>query len=232
MTSRDDMVLRPRIARHGPSAPQARAREARQLAQAAERRGVLARLVRARAASRLVMGRRGVAVASEAAGLAEGAAARTAARSAVLNPVGMITAAAVTAIVVAGRLVSGRSFENMGQNVRQILLGDLDENALAGRDARNHLANDSDVARIAGIEGKTNAQMKAIFDDLQEARKRDHLGRELFMQSADFQVNDTLDILILRARDALVAAWNGNGGPQKVEEFRYTMQMNEVKHAR
>jgi len=216
-SSRDDIVIRPRFVTHEPSAAQARAREERVLARAAERHSALSRFVRARLASRAAgLGADLIGFGADALGFAT-----RSSPAALVAPVGtavastamVYAAAAIVSIAVATRLLSGRSFENMGQYLNDVLIGDLDEDALASQDVRSRLGNDRDVARIAGREGNVNAQMKAIFGDLQAMQKRDRVGRAMFMSDRLFEVQGTFDLLILRARDVFLQYWRGGSGP-------------------
>ena len=229
MAGRDDMVIRPRLDEQRAAAP-TRAREERRIAGARNRRGIFARIAKARAARSLRRrrrarsgGRRVRAARSGAPGLLRGTAStvgRGAGRAAVANPVGAIVAALVVAGVVATRLVSGQSFENIGQQVNNILLGDLDEGARASAETRNRLGGDSDIARIIGQEGRVNSQIAALHKSLARMAKRDALGASLIRSEKGMQVDSTLDILIVRARDKFLEAWSGNGGNDSIEKVR------------
>ena len=110
--------------------------------------------------------------------------------------------------------------EGIGEQVNRMLLGDLDEDARAAIATRRQLAGDSDVARIAGQQGRVNSQIRSIADDIRKLHKRDEIGATLFRE--EFPANNVIDMLILRGRDAFLAAWTGNGGPDNVERFRDT----------
>lgn len=237
MSNRDDMVIRVRLEDQRAAAP-VRAREERRLATLKNRRGKLRRLAQARAAQKLAkrrtaarIGARRVAVArggTSMVGRAAGMAARGGMVAARATPVGLIITAVVVAVAVTARLASGRSFENMGQQLNNMFLGDMDEEARAAMQTRQRLGSDPDIARIIGQEGRVNSQVAAVFTDLEKLRKRELDGATLIRSAEGMQVNGLLDMLILRARDALVAAWNGSGGPDKVENLRHKMERPEM----
>ena len=136
-----------------------------------------------------------------------------------MNPIGL----AVTALVVSGaviaRLASGRSFENMGENLSHMLLGDEPEKARASMDARQHIAGNENLARIAGQEGAATAQMKSIYDDIAKLRENEYKGASALRRAAGMQANGTMDILILRAKKLWLELWAGSGGDEKVEKL-------------
>lgn len=217
--SRDDMVIRPRVdAQPGASAP-TRARQERVFDRERRPGGIVPRMLRHALGSRLALG-----AASGLGRFAVSFGRAAAPRVLLANPIGLLVGALVTATVVATRLVSGRSFEGIGQEINNVILGDLDETALASRDAREELLGNPNVARIIGQEGRVNAQIGALHKRLAEIRKRDRVGRTLFMSDPEFDVNNTLDILILRGRDKLLEAWHGSGGPGSVDRVREKLE--------
>ena len=235
--SRDDIVLRPDLTELRQT-PRSRAREERRMARAGRRRGPLARLARRAAVSqgirratarrrKLARARR-VGVGRAAMGLGRTAASMGghAARAAGAGPVGLIVAAVVLAAVITTRLATGRSFENMGEQVNKLLLGDLDEEARATMDTRHRLQGDDNLTRFIGQQGTISNQVASVFEDLKKHRKRELDGRALFREDMHFQTNGLSDMLILRAKDAFLQAWNGEGGPHSVENLTRAYQQS------
>lgn len=161
-------------------------------------------------ASRGAMAVRSGAIAARGATAASGASAA----------VGGLVAAGVIAAAVITRLASGQSFENMGQQVNNILLGDMDDEARASAGARKRLSGDSDIARIVGREGRVNSQIASLHKDLKKLQLRDEIGASLIKSQTGMQNNGLFDMLIIRGRDAFLRSWNGSGGPAATEEFR------------
>ena len=233
-SSRDDMVFTPSLGPQHRASAVTRAREERRMAGAKRKGGIFRRMLKLRAAQRLVRARRlrssrralnmaragRAGVAARGASTAVGAARGVVTRSAILNPVGIAVAATVIAIAVATRLLSGRSFENMGQVVNDMLLGDLDDNARADIAAKKRIMGDGDLMRMYSRGGQASAQFGRLFADLKTVAMRDEVGRSFFEGRKEFQSNNIFDILILRARDKLVQAWKDAGGSEALERLR------------
>ena len=179
-----------------------------QMARAHAARKVV-RLRRAKAGGRTLQAARGGSLLGRAAG---------AARSA--TPVGALIAAGVVAAAVATRLATGRSFENLGEQVNQILLGDMDDEARASAAASRHITGDRDLARIIGIEGRVNSQIARLHKDMKALHLRDEVGATAIRQNEGMSHNGMLDMLIVRGHAKFMEAWNGTGGPQATEKFR------------
>lgn len=226
------MIMRPRVGRPRREGRAKReAKTERGVANAKRKGRLFRRMNRARAAKRAFTARKRAGMASRvgragragftAARTVGGAAARAGARAAVANPVGLVIAGLVIGGAIAARLVTGRSFENMGENIKSMLLGDLSEEAVAKRDTRMAMSSDAELARIVGQEGRVNSQIISIGRDLKAIRKRDLDGSAAFKKDRDFQNNGTIfDQLIIRARDKLVASFKDEGGMDAVERFR------------
>lgn len=228
MASRDDMVIRPRIKGLDGRQTSAleRAREERRMA-GVKKSGLLGKVARVKGARRVTRRRRlktsatilsrarGAGVVST--GIRIGGS--VAKRAAVFNPIGMAVAVLVVASAVALRLVSGRSFENMGQLVNNMLLGDMDETAKASMETRQMMGSDTDIARIIGQEGGVNSQIAQVHKTLAMLRKRDLVGRSLIMTEAGMQANGVFDMLILRARRIFLIAFKGSGGDEAVKRL-------------
>lgn len=220
MSGRDDMVIRPRLKAPVASA-QVRSREERRIDRLKRKGGLLHRLLRARAVRgrsrrrRMRSVKRTGSLARSGAGLAR----NTAARGAVMNPIGATIAVAAVAAAAAVRLATGRSFENMGQAINNILLGNMDEEARANLQTRKRLGGDSDIARIIGQEGRVNSQILSLHKDLAAMAKRDMVGASLIRSEKDMQVNNTLDMLLLRAEAKWHEEWRGSEGPNALKEI-------------
>ncbi len=211
MNQRDDMVMRLGVKSPSQTPARDRAKQERIIRGAQRRGGLVHRLARAKASRTLIR-------AAQPASTARMAVARGGARAAGAVA-GVVVGTLVVAAVVATRLLSGRSFENIGQQINNVLLGDLDEEALATRDSREALQGDEHLLRIAGKEGKVNSQIAQIHQDQVAINKRDRVGRTLFESATDFQSNNILDMVILRVKDALVEHWNAVGGQSKFDEL-------------
>jgi len=233
VASRDDMVIRPRLDGGDRAAAPVRAREERRLYRGKKKGRLFGRMVKARMGRKAARRAGGALKARRAAKLARAsraaagagrgaaaAAARGGARAAASNPIGWIVAAVVVVGAVAGRLISGRSFENMGANINKVLLGDLDEQARAASDTRQRFAGDSQLAEIVGKEGRVNSQVSSIFTDLKNMRERELRGASLFREDKAFQGNSTiLDQLIVRGADAIKKGWDALDGNGRVEKL-------------
>lgn len=210
MSRADDMTIRPRLGRrHGQKVP-SRAREMRRVRGAVRRRGVLPTLVRARVA------RRAITTASKSSIVGR-------ASSGLTRLIGGATVGIVVAGAVALRLISGRSFENLGAELNEILLGDLDDKARVARSVRQKLAT-PDVLRAIGQRGAVGAQLRSVGRDLKALELQKQRGLAAFERDKFFQVNGVLDILIIRLRNKIRAMWTGVGGPAAVEELRVNYQ--------
>lgn len=230
MANRDDMVIRPRLRPERAAAP-TRAREEQVMANARGKRGIFRKLIRARAARRLARvrsGRRLQAARTVArGGVARGAAGvavRGAGRAALFNPVGAIIGVMLVAAAVTLRLASGKSFETLGQQVNQMLIGDMDDEARASMAASRMITGNPNLLELMGREGKANHQVNAIYDDFYRMQLRTERAASAIREDPHFAYNGVFDMLILRAKKAFLAAWNGNGGPDAVEVVRTKLQ--------
>lgn len=222
MASRDDMVLVPTIEEVGVAAARVQAREDRILERMAGRKGAIRRLAKIHALRRA---RRKIQL-IRAARTARGASGTLgAARNArfLANPVGLIVGALIVVGGVAGRLAAGRSFENIGANINNAILGALDEEARATIDTRSRFSSDPHLARIAGIEGVT-PQMRSIFADLKRIREDELKGDAVFNESHDFDVQSRLDLLILKITEKVRQLWGSNGGDAELDRLRQALR--------
>lgn len=188
MSSRDDMVIRPRTGL-GNRSVRERAAEERRVSVAVGSEGGLRGALRS-------MARAGIG------GLGLGAARY-------LGATGIAAggAAALAAIIV--RTKTGRSFENLGQQIRQELFGDADEEAASFQMTRMGLAANENLMRFVGENGVTD-QVRSVFAIHQKIALRKEQGRSKVMQSQYMEVDGLLDLLILRFQEKMVELWTGN----------------------
>jgi hypothetical protein len=144
----------------------------------------------------------------------------------------MIAAAVAVGAVVATRLATGRSFENMGQQVNNLLLGDVDDEGRAAVQSRQYLEGRHDLLYAIGKAGKADASVKRLFDTLQRSNMQEERGRSIIMSDKRFQVNTKADLTILAMRDHLVRGWTSHGGPAAVEKLREGIGLTAERGAR
>lgn len=201
--SRDDMVIRPLLDERQ-AAAMTRAREDRRFAGGRRKGGILNVAMRALRARKLKRLRRRF----ESEAKVVGAARRGAHASQYLapkgkvplSPLGLILTAGVVGVAVAARQISGRSFENLGNQLNRMLLGDMDDKARAAISVRNHFSSDRHLAWIAGKEGEVTSQMRSIQKDLLDFAERYEKGKSLFLEAKEYEVPTTIDMLINRIR--------------------------------
>lgn len=128
------------------------------------------------------------------------------------SAVGLIATAVVTASLVASRLITGRSTENMGQQVNNLLLGDLDEQARAKMESRQMLSGNSHIARAAAFSGGPTDQMKHVFDAMVKERETELRGIAAINTEKHFQSDSMIDQLAVRFAALLKDEWNAIGG--------------------
>lgn len=213
MASRDDIVISPRISREDrPTAP-VRAREERRLSGAKKKAGLLRRLGRAQAARLLVQGRRR-APRFRATG---GSAVR-------FGAAGLLVAGVAIAGATIARITSGRSFENMGEALNHLLLGHLDEEARAKMETRQRFMADDDLMRTVAQTGVDNQQVRELFQEAADIRRKQLEGEAKLRQNTGLQVNNIADILIERFAEKFVQMWRGGGGDDAVRDLRKNWQ--------
>jgi len=149
-------------------------------------------------------------------------AAQGAVRMAAVNPVTLAVSVLAIIGVAAGRIISGKPFEGVGEEVNQLLLGDMDEEARAKMAVRNEMAGDQHLARIRAQSDKGNSQLKAVYDDLYKLRKRDEDGASLMRR--EFPSNNLLDMMILRAWSKLWQGFRDAGGFEALDKTRKIYQ--------
>jgi len=140
------------------------------------------------------------------------------------TPAGAIGSAVALGAIVALRLGTGRSFENMSENLKQMALGNLPVEALANQQARAFIASRPNLLETMGQEGGANEQIHTIFQDVRELARRDLAGRTMFMQDTRFQANAMLDNLILAGTKRAKESWDANGGPAALENLKQVLR--------
>ena len=229
MTQRDDMVFTPDIGEQRQPTARVRGVEERRMHQAKKKGGIIRRmrqLRRIRQRARRRAGRPGKtsATARRIASAGRRGATRLAARGgarALATPVGAVVGGLAVAALVALRLKSGRPIEGMAEDLNSAILGTTDDEARARQTTKQQLKSNSNLTSILGREhaaaikeGKTsapvNSQVARLAAEFTRLNTRDEIGRSIIRGA--FPVNNTLDMLILRGRDAVVAGWKGEGG--------------------
>jgi len=210
----DAITIRVRMGDRQSASVPTRAREDRVLQDHARKRGFLARLAR--------RGIRALNGTASAVGRAAGfdridAGLRTGRM--LMTPAGAIGSAVVVGALVGLRLGTGRSFENMGENLKQMALGNLSPDAMADQQARGFIASRPNLLAIMGMEDGADDQIHELFRDVRELARRDLAGRARLMRDPRFQANQLIDNLILSGANRLWASWESNGGPAKIEEL-------------
>ena len=244
MTLRDDMVFRPTLGPDAQPTAKTRAREERQHDLQHRKGGALRRLRLARQMRRRqrriqqgksqskirgarMVGRSGLArAASGLAGTVRGGAAR----AVLLNPITAAIAGLVAGGIVLFRLGSGKTFEQMGDELNNIMIGDLDEAGRARMTVRHRFQGDALMTRIRSQSGKQNMQMNRIAEDLFRVEKQYEDGKALIER--EFGVNGTWDMLILRAYEAFGKAWKAIGGSDKLSQFVTKSRKHQIHHGK
>lgn len=143
------------------------------------------------------------------------------------HPVGAIALALIAGGIVALRLGSGKTFEQMGNEMNNMLLGDLDEAARAKMSVRHRFQADPLMARIRSQSGKQNMQINRIAQDLFRVEKQYEDGKALIER--EFGVNGTFDMLILRAQQAFQKAFRAQGGDDLLQRFVSKAVRNQMR---
>jgi hypothetical protein len=115
----------------------------------------------------------------------------------------LAAAGATMAVAAAARLMSGRSFENMGENISALMFGGMGPEAAAAQAARDLITSDPRLARSFRDNPE---QVLGIFQGMQELALDRAKGRQAIMVDPRFQVNGKLDQIILRTADEVVQA--------------------------
>lgn len=214
-SSRDDMVLRPRL--QGVSGAKPKSEQQRAIERALRTRSSLGRLIANQAK---------VHAARYAARTLAGAAQRSGIGRAVAGRATATAGAVVVAALVAARLISGKSFEGMGKEVETMILGDNPQEVFARRRTRQTLQQNEAAMQIAGRYGITD-QMRQVGEKLYKLNLAEESGRRQI--DREFPQNGTLDLLILRLRNMFTGAWESSGIPAKIEQVRETLEEGQMR---
>ena len=176
---RDDMVIVPRLTRGEEHATRTEARRERTARHLRNRKGVVGRVAR-------------------------GAAVRKVRRAGFLHravsprvlATGAVTGAAVATGLMLAKGISGRTIENMGENLKEFLIGDLDERSRANMDVRNQFMGDRVIVNVAARTDADNRQIREMFETLRDIRETQLRGVNRIMADKQFQVRSTLDIIL------------------------------------
>lgn len=210
-SSRDDMVLRPRL--QGVSGAKPKAEQRKAIERSLRSRSRLGQFVTNRAkayAARTLSG------AAQESGLARS----------IGGKVGIAAGAVVVAALVAARLISGKPFEGMGLELQTMLLGDQPQEAIAKRKTREQFQQNEAAMQIAGRYGITD-QMRQAGEKLYHLNLAEEVGKNKIDRM--FPQNGTLDLLILRLRNLFMGAWESNGIPAKIEQVRETLEEGQMR---
>ena len=151
--------------------------------------------------------------------------ASSAGRAVAANPVtlavaGVLVGLAVSSVVFT-RLASGKPFEKIAEEANQMILGDLDDEARATRNARDRIKGNDAIMLAVSKEHGANYQVVRIFEQIRQIEREKLLGAQRLREL--FPVNSTLDILILRAKALFLKVWKDIGGNELVERVRIAL---------
>jgi hypothetical protein len=210
-SSRDDMVLRPRLQGVTGAKPKAEQRAA--VERSLRARGGLRRFIANRAkayAARTLSG------AAQESGLARG----------IGGKAGIAAGAVIVAALVAARLISGKPFEGMGLELQTMLLGDQPQEAIAKRKTREQFQQNEAAMQIAGRYGITD-QMRQAGEKLYHLNLAEEVGKNKIDRM--FPQDGTLDLIILRLRNLFTGAWESKGIPAKIAQVRETLEEGQMR---
>lgn len=210
-SSRDDMVLRPRLQGVTGAKPKAEQRAA--VERSLRARSGLGRFIANRAkayAARTLSG------AAQESGLARG----------IGGKAGVAAGAVVVAALVAARLISGKPFEGMGLELQTMLLGDQPQEAIAKRRTRDALQANEGIMQIAYRYGFTDQILK-VQDNLYKMNLTEETNKHKIRRM--IPLDGTFDMLILRLRNLFMGAWESKGIPAKIAQVRETLEEGEMR---
>lgn len=134
-------------------------------------------------------------------------------------------ALAIAAAVVA-RFMTGRTFENMGENIRASTFGDSDLRVTAATRARGSIEGDDALMAAINRDG-IGPTTQFLYDQAYRVALAEEKGRSAIMTDPRFQVNNDADMLLLNSRegakiivDKIEAAFRAAGGGKKLDEIK------------
>lgn len=210
-SSRDDMVLRPRLQGVTGAKPKAEQRAA--VERSLRARSGLGRFIanRAKAYAARTLSR-----AAQESGLARG----------IGGKAGIAAGAVIVAALVAARLISGKPFEGMGLELQTMLLGDQPQEAIAKRRTREALQANEGIMQIAYRYGFTDQILK-VQDNLYKMNLTEETNKHKIRRM--IPLDGTFDMLILRLRNLFMGAWESKGIPAKIAQVRETLEEGEMR---
>lgn len=210
-SSRDDMVLRPRLQGVTGAKPKAEQRAA--VERSLRARSGLGRFIanRAKAYSARTLSR-----AAQESGLARG----------IGGKAGIAAGAVIVAALVAARLISGKPFEGMGLELQTMLLGDQPQEAIAKRRTREALQANEGIMQIAYRYGFTDQILK-VQDNLYKMNLTEETNKHKIRRM--IPLDGTFDMLILRLRNLFMGAWESKGIPAKIAQVRETLEEGQMR---
>lgn len=205
-SSRDDMVLRPRLQGVTGAKPKAEQRAA--VERSLRARSGLGRFIanRAKAYAARTLSR-----AAQESGLARG----------IGGKAGIAAGAVIVAALVAARLISGKPFEGMGLELQTMLLGDQPQEAIAKRRTREALQANEGIMQIAYRYGFTDQILK-VQDNLYKMNLTEETNKHKIRTM--IPVDGTLDLLILRLRNMFTGLWHEKGIEKKFEDVKLGLE--------
>ena len=206
MSSRDDMVLRPRLQGVTGAKPKAEQRAA--VERSLRARSGLGRFIANRAKA---YSARTLSGAAQESGLARG----------IGGKAGVAAGAVVVAALVAARLISGKPFEGMGLELQTMLLGDQPQEAIAKQRTREALQANEGIMQIAYRYGFTDQILK-VQDNLYKMNLTEETNKHKIRTM--IPVDGTLDLLILRLRNMFTGLWHEKGIEKKFEDVRLGLE--------
>jgi hypothetical protein len=219
--SRNDMVLRPRL-RTAMAAPREEAAERKQIERhATNQRGILQRLMRARAtkAAASYAMRAGSQVATSTLG-------SWASRGSAALPV-VAVGVVVASLVALGRIVSGKSFEKMGQEMNQLILGDTDEEARASMAARSTITNNTAVMMMRHQNPQISGSLESIYHDLRRKALAGEVGKSEIERN--IEVQGIADILIARLAQKIKDGFAASAAPYTLSLISSVFRADPVR---
>lgn len=216
---RDDMVFRPsaKLSR-GTGAASGRIRQQRELDRITRhKRGRIARLARLRAARKARAGRR---VARMAERRATSSLVSRGAKRLLLSPPGWIIAGLLVAAAVVLRLATGRSYENMGAKLNDIIFGDLDDQARANMAGRQAVTSNNLLMELHGKDAATSKHVQELIRYHAKRAKQSQDAMRVLMEDKDLQVNGFLDLLVIKIADEVKTFFVAGPGKADVDALK------------
>lgn len=135
------------------------------------------------------------------------------------NPVGITVAIGAIAALLTYRAMSGRSFDNMIQNIKRKMFGGYDLKAQSAIATQDEILRDPNLLLLAN-QGTANDQIKYVFDEYRKLRLTYLEGEKLIRTDKDLQTYNKADQLLDNWVDKAYNAWKAANGN---ELFRWFM---------